>query len=157
MNILFKVQEEYLIDQGFEHVRSQINNMTTEKWTKYGVENIIGELNSDNTFKFNQRLFQLNPSKPAYLTGIIVQNGLKTKLTISVRPNYLFVIVFYFLVVSFFLEMVGFETILKGSTFMNLITFMIELFILYCVMLYFRTTLKKRFEKQLKIDRKRSR
>jgi hypothetical protein len=154
LNLFFETTTDYYTNRSVDSVQSDIKKITTKKWKNFS-ENITGTFDGESSFKLSQKwsLIQIGwfESMPSYISGTISIEGNKTKVTTSLRPNPMFVLLFYTFIVFFICELFGVETFLNGSTTLNLISFTIFTALMYFCIRFFTARLKKRFERLLKL------
>lgn len=97
---LFVKQKEYFLTEDIETAYSKIVEIAGTKWSDFS-ENIDGESGPDHSFKLYQKwsFVQIGwfERRPSYISGTISNEKNATKITTTIRPNSMFVLLFYFL------------------------------------------------------------
>src|SRR5687768_13838195 len=100
MDFLFSFQNRYLINDGADNVRVQIEAIAARHWSDFS-ENITGKQMEDGSFRFTPKWtfgaiqgFGFRQSF-TYLIGTVIENDGKTIIQTTARPNYVIVAAFY--------------------------------------------------------------
>lgn len=156
MDILFNRNYKYVVNGSVDNIRSDMTRITDKRWYDFS-ENITGNLNDDNSFKFTHKwtfgYIRWIENSFAYLTGTIRQEGDKTIIDTTLRPNSGIVLFFYILLVLFLCELFGIQTMLKGPKIYLLLFLPFFDLILVGLMLYMTNGLRNRFERIMQLKR----
>lgn len=156
MDFLFNRNYKYVINSSVDTVRSNLTHITDKRWYDFS-ENITGRLNNDNSFKLTHQwtfgYIRWIENSFAYLTGTIRQEGDKTVIDTTLRPNSGLVLFFYILVVLFLCELFGIQTMLRGPKIYILLFIPFFNLVLVGLMLFLTNGLRNRFETIMQLKR----
>ena len=154
MDILFTRRYKYTTHNSVDDVRADVEAIIDRRWYDFSV-NMTGRFKSDGSFIFTHKwslaIIRWVETSPAYLNGTISSEDSKTIIETSVRPNSLFVLLFYLFIALFLVQLVGRSIIIGESKSVSLIYFLVFGLILFGFMQLFTIGLKNRFERLLRI------
>ena len=154
MNFLFITRHKYRVNDSIENIRAEIESITNRRWHDFS-SNITGRFKLDNSFilthKWSFTIIKWLETDPAYLTGSLTREDDKVLITTSLRPNSLFVILFYLLAILFLFELVGIKTF-EGSNYYKLLLFLLLALVLFALIRMYTAGLRRRFEKLLQLQ-----
>ena len=118
MDFLFSRTYKYTVNKPVDKVLQEFSEVENRKWTDFS-KNITGTLNEDNRFKFTHKwtlgyIRGIFGSDFATLKGTINDNGQRTVIETTLRPNFCLVFFVYFLTGLFLCELIGIKTMLNG-------------------------------------------
>jgi hypothetical protein len=157
MDIFFNRKKSYTVNDSMENLRDKIKYLTDQKWHDF-TYNFFGEIKNDNSFilkpKWNFLDFSFRGpiGSSAYLSGILKEDGMNTIIETNLRPNSFGVILFYFFISLFLLQLFGI-TIMSDSKVTSLILLVLFLLIISVSMLFYSNILRRRFERFLFLNR----
>lgn len=101
MNILFQRKHKYETHTGIEDVRQRIKSLRKSSWHDVAI-NLTGKIQEDNSFtlKNKQTLGAFTRGIPktfVILEGQLTPDNIATTIDVTVRPNYILVLLFYIL------------------------------------------------------------
>lgn len=156
MDIFFNRSYKYVVNSSVDNVRSDMTRITDKRWYDFS-ENITGKLNDDNSFKFTHKwtfgYSRWTENSFAYLTGTIREEGDKTVIDTTLRPNSGIVLFFYILLVLFLCDLFGIQTMLKGPKIYLLLILSFFDLLLAGLMLYVTNGHRNRFERIMQLKR----
>ena len=152
MNIFFTRKYKYSKYDSLEMVLDEIKDITSRKWHN-GADNITGKLNEDNSFQLTHKwsfsFIRWIETSPAYINGTIETDDSKTVIKTSVRPNSIFVLSFYFLIVYFIYNLFQPNLFTDEAAIFKLIFIPFFELILYALMISYTSGLRKNFERAM--------
>lgn len=156
MDILFTRRNKYTINESPENIRTEIQSITKRRWYDFS-DNIHGTIKNENEFTFTSKwsftFINWIERSPAYLTGTLISEGNKTIIKTTLRPNSGFVLIFYFVAVLFFYELLIGETFINGPKEIKLLIFSFLNLILFGLIQMYTLSLRYRFERLLHLRR----
>ena len=156
MDILFTRRYKYTTHNSVDDVRTQIESILDRRWYDFSV-NITGLFKTNGSFtlthKWSLAIIRWIETSPAYLNGTLSSEGNKTIMQISLRPNSLFVILFYLMTILFLFELFGGSLFVGQSKSFSLLFFALFSVILFGMMQLFTIGLRNRFERILHLRR----
>ena len=156
MGIFFSQKHTNTVDETLTNLHAKLKAITDRRWHDFS-EKITGKIKDDNSFEVTQKWsfthIRWIENSPAYLFGALSSDSDRTIVKLTVRPNSGFVIFFYLLLVLFFCEIFGISTFIDGPRSFKLVFFPFFNLILFGLMKYFTTELRKRFERMLNLRR----
>ena len=154
MDIFFTKKYSYFVYDSLENVRSEIDGAINRKWYDFS-KNITGRFKDENTFsithKWSFAIIRWIESDPAYLKGSLKQEGSSTIIETTVRPNSLFVIFFYLMIIFLLLSISGVNIFNVQSDIPFILIFPLFSIILFFLIKIYTTGLRKRFERLLNL------
>lgn len=105
MNFLFEQNYRYIVFEPVENLKLQLKSITRTPWYDLKV-NLSGSVSEDNTFELYSK-FPFGPNKIfAIISGKLEANeDGQTSINITVRPRNGPLIIFYFMLVLFLMEL----------------------------------------------------
>lgn len=154
MNIFFSHKRTYVTHEPLEDFNVKLKSIVDRRWYDFS-ENITGNVHADGNFtlthKWSFTYIIWFETSPAYLSGTISPDIRGTIITSTVRPNSMFVILFYLLSALFLFELLGSNTFVKGPKLFKLIFIPFFNLILFGIIKFYTTGLRNRFEKILNL------
>ncbi len=152
MNIFFTRKYKYIKYDSLEIVLDELKELTERKWYD-SADNITGKLNEDNSFQLTHKwsfsFIRWIETNPAYINGIIETDDNRTVIMISVRPNSIFVLSFYCLLVYFIYNLFQPNLFTDEAAIFKLIFIPFFELILYTLMISYTSGLRKNFERAM--------
>ena len=156
MNILFTQRYKYTINEDIDNVRDDIESIINKRCYDFSV-NMKGRFKSDGSFllthKLSLAIIRCVETSPAYLTGTLSFKDNKTTIDTSVRPNSLFVGLFYLMIILFVCELFGNSMFIGESKTFSLIFFPLFSILLFGLIKLFTIGIRKKFERLLHLRR----
>lgn len=153
MNAFFFTRLSYHVDEPVEDVRDRIQGMTSGKWYRLS-KNISGRRKTDGSYlltnKWNLMYTNWIESGGAYLNLKIHKVNNKTEIHATIRPNSLFVLFFYLIIILFFFEIFG-VTLVYGPKIYILVFLVLFDSLLFLLIKLMTSSLLKKFEKIMHI------
>ena len=158
MDFLFSRTYKYKVDKPIDKVLQDFSKVTNKKWADFS-ENISGELNDDNSFKFTYQwtlghIRGIFGSEFATIKGRINTVREVTIIETTLRPNFGLVFFLYFTIGLFLCELFGIKTMLNGSKTYHLLFLPFAVLVIVRLILFITNGLRNTFEKvfQLRAD-----
>ena len=154
MDIFFTRKYKYTVYDSLENVRSEIKGIINRKWYDFS-KNITGSFKDENTFvithKWSFAIIRWMETDPAYIKGMLKEQENTTIIETTVRPNSIFVICFYLMILFFILSIFGID-IFEGSSDMPFLMFFpLFSFIMLLLIKAYTLGLRNRFERLLQL------
>jgi hypothetical protein len=154
MNFLFTHTNRYFSHEPIKNVSEKLKELTRKPWYD-AAPNLAGRFNSENSFTLTSKWSILSigwiERSNAYLRGTLSDYNDGTRIEVSVRPNSVFVILFYALIMLFTFEVFG-MTVAEGPVWLKLgLYVMFCLILLFCMRLFVES-LKIKLEKFLNLS-----
>src|SRR5688572_19602847 len=110
MDILFTRRYKYTTHNSVDDVRADIKAIIDKRWYDFSV-NMTGRFKSDGSFtlthKWSLAIIRWVGTSPAYLNGTLSSEDNETIIETSVRPNSVFVLLFYLFIVLFLVQLLA--------------------------------------------------
>lgn len=158
MDVFFTVRNKYIVHDKLDNVSSQLADILDRRWYDFS-ENISGTLNSDWSFRLSPKwtlgylkVFGMSQDM-TYLIGKLKEEGDKTIIETSARPNYVLVAVFYFPLLLLLLKVFGFQIFIEGTLSQLLLGIPVVCFVFAMIMVFSVLRLRSRFERLMQLER----
>lgn len=152
MNIFFTRKYQYSKYDSLEIVRDEFKDITNRKWYD-GADNITGKFNEDDSFQLTHKwsfsFIRWIETSPAYINGTIKTDDNRTLIQISIRPNSMFVLFFYGLIVYFIYNLFQPNIFSDEVVVFKIIFIPFFNLILYAIMMSYTSGLRKNFEQAM--------
>lgn len=156
MNFLFEFHNTYFVSNSVETVVSDLKKINDNWWNLSN--NISGRVSDDGNFRLSPK-WQFGyvrglgfGSSLSYLTGNIIDENGKTKITTVARPNYVLVLFFYAFPLLLIARLFGINTF-DASLIDMLLMAVIFPAVLSPVMIFGATRLRHHFEEHMNLVR----
>lgn len=150
MNLFFTRKYIYHTSKSIDDLKEKLSLITNNPWGERN-NNLTGEMEGSQFKLWHQwaliRLTWIERS-PAFINGTITGERYDTAVTVSTRPNSLFVLLFY-AVAGFTLFRLFLEPVEKQMIPELLVLFCVFELILLSLIFYYTFTLRKKFESHM--------
>lgn len=157
MDAFFTIKKQYVVHDNVDTVSSELSSILRRRWYDFN-ENISGRLNEDGTFKLSPK-WTLGSLKVfgmlqdmTYLIGTLKEDGDKTIIETTTRPNYALVAAFYFPLLLLLIKIFGLDIFIEGSLTQLLLVIPVVCFALAVIMVFSVIRLRNRFERLMHLE-----
>lgn len=157
MDPFFTVKNRYIVNDKLDEVRSELTHLLDRRWYDFS-ENISGRVNEDWSFRLYPKwtLGYLNvfgmSQNMTYLIGTLKEDGNKTVIETTTRPNYALIVAFYFPILLLILKVFGFNIFIEGTLTQLLLVIPAVCFVLAAIMVFSVLSLRNRFERLMQLE-----
>lgn len=154
MNIFFTTRHQYVVYDSIENVRDEIKSVINRKSLNFS-RNLTGRFYSDTEFiatpKWSFAIIHWIETDLTYLKGKLANDLEKTIIHVTVRPNSIFVILFYIFAALSFSQLVGISRIGNDDPVFRFLFFPLFVIIVTSLMIFSTNRLRVRFERHLRL------
>lgn len=154
MDFLFNSKREYKVFAPLDTVRQNITSVITRHWIDFS-ENLNGNFINDTEFiitpKWSLAIIRWLERDLTYLKGRLEAVSNQTTITITIRPNSIFVIMFYLFIILSVLEPLNGVFINEINATLKLLFFPLFAVIILSVILFSTYRMRRRFERLLNL------
>lgn len=156
MNIFFTRKYKYNKYDSLDIVRDEFKDLTNRKWYD-GADNITGKFNEDDSFQLTHKwsfsFIRWIETCPAYINGELKTDNNRTIVQIRIRPNSMFVLSFYCLIVYFIYNLFQPNILSDEVAIFKIIFILFFNLFLFAIMMSYTSGLRKKFEKAMHLWR----
>ena len=157
MDAFFIIKNKCIVHDSVDNVSSELSSILDRRWYDF-YENISGRLNEDGTFKLSPK-WTLGSLKVfgmlqdmTYLIGTLKEDGDKTIIETTTRPNYALIAAFYFPLLLLLKKLFGFDIFIEGTLTQLLLVIPAVCFALVLIMVFSVIRLRNRFERLMQLE-----
>jgi len=155
MDFFFTTSQRYTVYDSIANVRNDIKSVIERRPFDFST-NLTGRFLNETDFtvspKWSFSFIRWLETDLTYLRGKLTYEAPKTLIVITVRPNSVFVIGFYFSMILAILEPLGISTFSKENTLVKFWFFPLFATIILAQIIFSTSRIKRRFEKLLSLN-----